>query len=48
MSYGIIFWENSADSKNVFYIQKKIIRIMWQALKGEPHVGNCLKNLIFH
>jgi hypothetical protein len=28
MSYGIIFCENSTDSKKVFYIQKKIVRIM--------------------
>jgi hypothetical protein len=28
MSYGIIFWHNSTDSKKVFYIQKRIIRIM--------------------
>jgi hypothetical protein len=28
MSYGIIFWGNSTDSKKVFYIQKIIIRIM--------------------
>jgi hypothetical protein len=28
MLYGIIFWGNSTDSKQVFYIQKKIIRIM--------------------
>jgi hypothetical protein len=28
MSYEIIFWGNSTDSKNVFYIQKTIIRIM--------------------
>jgi hypothetical protein len=28
MSYGIIFWGNSTDNKKVFYIQKKIIRIM--------------------
>jgi hypothetical protein len=28
MSYGIIFWGNSMDSKKVFYIQKKILRIM--------------------
>jgi hypothetical protein len=28
MSYGIIFWGNSTDSKKVFYIQKRIIRIM--------------------
>jgi hypothetical protein len=27
-SYGVIFWENSTDSKRVFIIQKKIIRIM--------------------
>jgi hypothetical protein len=46
MSYGIIFWGNSTDSKKVFYIQKKIIRIM-AGTKREPHVGNCLRNLIF-
>jgi hypothetical protein len=28
MSYGIIFWGNSTDSKKVFYIQKKIVRII--------------------
>jgi hypothetical protein len=28
MSYRIIFWGSSTDSKKVFYIQKKIIRIM--------------------
>jgi hypothetical protein len=28
MPYGIIFRGNSTDSKKVFYIQKKIIRIM--------------------
>jgi hypothetical protein len=28
MLHGIIFWGNSTDSKTVFYIQKKIIRIM--------------------
>jgi hypothetical protein len=28
MSYGIIFWGNSTDSKKVIYIQKRIIRIM--------------------
>jgi hypothetical protein len=28
MSYGIIFWGNSTDDKEVFYIQNKIIRIM--------------------
>jgi hypothetical protein len=28
MSYGIIFWGNSTESKKVFYIQKRIIRII--------------------
>jgi hypothetical protein len=28
MSYVVIFWGNSTDSKSVFIIQKKIIRIM--------------------
>jgi hypothetical protein len=28
MSYGVIFWGNSTDSKRVFIIQKKIIRLM--------------------
>jgi hypothetical protein len=28
MSYGIIFCGNSTDSKTVFYMQKKIIRIL--------------------
>jgi hypothetical protein len=28
MKYGIIFWGNSSDSKKVFILQKKIIRIM--------------------
>jgi hypothetical protein len=28
LSYGLIFWGNSTDSSKVFYIQKKIIRIM--------------------
>jgi hypothetical protein len=27
-SYGIIFWGNSTDSKKVFYIHKRTIRIM--------------------
>jgi len=27
MSYGVIFWGNSIDSKKVFNIQNKIIRI---------------------
>jgi hypothetical protein len=28
MSYGLIFWGDSTDSKIAFYIQKKFIRIM--------------------
>jgi hypothetical protein len=28
MSYGVIFWGNSTDSKRAFIIQNKIIRIM--------------------
>jgi hypothetical protein len=28
VSYGLIVWGNSTDSNKVFYIQKKIIRIM--------------------
>jgi hypothetical protein len=34
MSYGIIFWGNSTDSKIVFYIKKKIIRIMAGTKRG--------------
>ena len=28
MKYGIIFWGNSSDSKKVFTLQKKIVRVM--------------------
>jgi len=28
MTYGLIFWGNSADSIKIFRLQKKIIRIM--------------------
>jgi hypothetical protein len=28
MKYGIIFWGNSTDSKKVFALQKKVVRIM--------------------
>jgi hypothetical protein len=28
MSYGVIFWGNSIDSKRIFIIQKKIFRIV--------------------
>jgi hypothetical protein len=36
MSYGIIFWGNSTDSKKVFYTQKRIIRIMAGAKRRAP------------
>jgi hypothetical protein len=28
MLYGIIFWGNSSDSKKVFTLQKKIVKLM--------------------
>jgi hypothetical protein len=28
MKYGIIFWGNSFDTKKVFILQKKIVRLM--------------------
>jgi hypothetical protein len=28
MNYGLIFWENSSHSANIFKIQKNIIRII--------------------
>jgi hypothetical protein len=37
MSYGIIFWGNSADSKKVFYMQWKIIRIMAGSKRRETY-----------
>jgi hypothetical protein len=43
VSYGIISGGNSMDSKRVFYIQLE----QWQALNGEPLVGNYLRSLIF-
>ena len=37
MNYGIIFWGNSTDSKKIFILQKKIIRIM----TGTKHRASC-------
>jgi hypothetical protein len=39
MKYGIIFWGNSSESKKVFTLQKKIVRIMvdakpWNSYRG--------------
>jgi hypothetical protein len=42
MSYGIIFWRNSMDSKKEFYIQKKIIRIM-AGIKRRAHCRELFK-----
>jgi hypothetical protein len=39
MSHGIILWENSTNSKEVFYIQKKITRIM----AGTKRRASCRK-----
>jgi hypothetical protein len=47
MSYGIIFWGNSDDSKKVFYIQKKIIRIM-AGTKRTASCGELFKLGSFH
>jgi hypothetical protein len=40
MKYGIIFWGNSSSSKNVFTLQKKVIRI----IAGVKPTNSC-KNL---
>ena len=34
ISYGIIFWENSANSDEIFKLQKRAIRIMTNSNKG--------------
>jgi len=39
MLYGVMFWDNSADSKKVLNIPK--------ALQRESVVGNYLRNLIY-
>jgi hypothetical protein len=44
-SRGIIFGRNSTDSKKVFHIQKRIIRVMADT-KREPLVGTYLRSLI--
>jgi hypothetical protein len=36
MKYGIIFWGNSSDSKKVFTLQKKIVRIMMGVKSHNP------------
>jgi hypothetical protein len=36
IKYGIIFWGNSSNSKKIFTLQKKIIRIMVGALPRAP------------
>jgi hypothetical protein len=44
--YGIIFWENSINSRKVFFIHKKNIRIM-EGTKNRTLAGNYLRSLIF-
>jgi hypothetical protein len=39
MSYGIIFWANSTESKKVFYIQNRIIRI----IAGAKRRASCME-----
>jgi hypothetical protein len=36
IKYGIIFWGNSSNSKKIFTLQKKIIRIMVSAQPTTP------------
>jgi hypothetical protein len=43
LSYGVIFWGNSIESKRVFNIQKKIIRIM-ASVKRDSLAENYLRN----
>jgi hypothetical protein len=45
MSYGTTFWGNSVDSKEVLYVQKKIIRIMAGTERTVCYTD--LRNLIF-
>jgi hypothetical protein len=47
MSYGVIFWGNSANVNSIFIIQKKVIRIMYK----KPYKESCrgvfkIKNLL--
>ena len=44
LSYGIIFWGNSAYSSNIFKIQKRIIRIIMNA-RNRDSCHQLFKNL---
>ena len=44
LSYGIIFWENSAYSSNIFKIQKRIIRIIMNT-RNRDYCHQLVKNL---
>lgn len=35
MSYGLIFWGNSCESKNIFLLQKRVLRIIANVKKTE-------------
>jgi hypothetical protein len=39
MKYGIIFWGNSSGGRNVFTLQKKVIRI----IAGVKPINSCRK-----
>jgi hypothetical protein len=45
LSYGIIFWGNSAYSSNIFKIQKRIIRIIMNARNRDSCRSQLFKNL---
>ena len=44
LSYGIIFWDNSAYSANIFKIQKRIIKIIMNA-RNRDSCHQLFKNL---
>ena len=50
MSYDIIFWGNPQISKNIFKIQKRILRIISSKSKREfcRHLFRQLHNIYFH
>ena len=45
MTYGIIFWGNSADRSNVFQLQKKKLFGLLRIPATAPYVANYLKKL---
>jgi hypothetical protein len=45
MKHGIIFWANSSDSKKVFTLQKKIVRIM-MGVKSYTYIHTYISHFI--